>query len=54
VTQHGGVMMSVEGDAAQGKRKRGDDVSWSDANLTGAKNKENSSDRFSYYKLMKI
>jgi hypothetical protein len=35
VTRHGGVMMLVGGEAAPGREKGGDDVSWTDANFTG-------------------
>jgi hypothetical protein len=44
-------MMSVEGEAAPERRKGGDNASWIDVNFTGPKNKENSCDRFSWYKM---
>jgi hypothetical protein len=42
MTQHGGVMTSVEGEAALGKEKRGDNTSWADANLNWLKNEKKS------------
>jgi hypothetical protein len=44
-------MATLVGDAAPGRGKREDDVSWVDTNLTQPKNKENSRGRFSCYKL---
>jgi hypothetical protein len=41
VTRHGGVATSVGGEAAPGREKGEDDVSWADANLTRQINKEN-------------
>jgi hypothetical protein len=41
---------SAGGEVAPKKGKGGDSVSWADANLTGAKNKENTRGRFSWYK----
>jgi hypothetical protein len=35
-------MISTEGEVISWRGKRGDDASWIDVNLTGAKNKENS------------
>jgi hypothetical protein len=35
-------MMSVGGEAAPGRGKGGDDVSWADANLIGPKNEKKS------------
>jgi hypothetical protein len=49
VTRRGSVTMSAGGEAASGRGKGGDNVSWADANLTGPKNEENSRDRFSCY-----
>jgi hypothetical protein len=46
----GSMAMSNRGEAAPGRGKGGDDVSWADANLTGPKNKENSHSWSSYYK----
>jgi hypothetical protein len=50
VTQRGGVATSVGGEAAQGRGKGGDDVSWAGANFIGPKNEENPRGRFSWYK----
>jgi hypothetical protein len=50
VTRHSGVATSIGGEAAPGRGKGGDDVSWIDANLTEPKNEENSRGRFSCYK----
>jgi hypothetical protein len=44
------VATSAGGEAVSGRKKGGDDTSWADANLIRPKNKENSHDRFSYYK----
>jgi hypothetical protein len=45
----------AEGEAAPGRRKRGDDVSWADVNLTRSKIEENPRGQFSWYKwMMKI
>jgi hypothetical protein len=43
---------SVEGEAALGRGKGGDNASWADVNLTRPKNEENPQDRFSWYKCM--
>jgi hypothetical protein len=40
VTQRGGVMMLVGGEAAPGRGKEGDDANWADTNLTGPKNEK--------------
>jgi hypothetical protein len=40
----------MRGDTEEGKGRRY--VSWFDVNLTGPKNKENTCDRFSWYKWM--
>jgi hypothetical protein len=40
VTRRGGIVTSVRGEAALGRGKGGDDVSWADINLTGSKNKK--------------
>jgi hypothetical protein len=50
VTRRSSVVTSAEAEAASGRGKGGDDVSWADANLTRPKNGENSRDRFSCYK----
>jgi hypothetical protein len=50
VTWCGGVATSAEGEAAPGREKGVDDISWIDMNLIGLKNKENPHDRFNYYK----
>jgi hypothetical protein len=50
VTRHSGMMISNGGEAAPGKGKGGDDVSWTDMNFSGSKNKENSHSQFSCYK----
>jgi hypothetical protein len=50
VIERGDVATSVRGEAAPGRGKGGDDISWANANLTRPKNKENSRDRFSCYK----
>jgi hypothetical protein len=42
VTWSDSVTTSVREVAAPGRRKRWDDVSWIDVNLTGPKNKKNS------------
>jgi hypothetical protein len=42
VTQCGAVVTSTGGDAAPGRGKGGDDISWADANLTEPKNKKKS------------
>jgi hypothetical protein len=51
VTRRSDVMMSVEGEASPERRKGGDNDSWIDANFIRPKNKENSRDRFSWYKI---
>jgi hypothetical protein len=38
------------GETTPRREKGGNNASWADVNLTGAKNKENSHDRFSWYK----
>jgi hypothetical protein len=43
-------MMSNRGEATPGRGKGGDNASWVDVNLSRLKNKENSYDRFSWYK----
>jgi hypothetical protein len=48
--QRGDVATSVGGEAESGREMGGDDVSWADTNLTGAKNEENPCGRFSWYK----
>jgi hypothetical protein len=40
VTRCGGVTISAEGEAAPGRKKGGDDVSWVDTNLTCPKMKK--------------
>jgi hypothetical protein len=35
VTRRGGVLISVRGEAAPRRRKRGDDDNWDDVNLIG-------------------
>jgi hypothetical protein len=50
VTRRGIMAMSVGGEVAPGRGKGGNDSSWTDANLTGSKNEENSRGRSSYYK----
>jgi hypothetical protein len=50
VTRRGGMATLAEGDAASGRGKRGDGVSWADVNLTGSKNEENPRDQFRWYK----
>jgi hypothetical protein len=50
VTRRGGVATSIGGEVTPGRGKGGDEVSWTDANLTGSKNKENSHGQFSCYK----
>jgi hypothetical protein len=47
VTRRGSVTTLAEGEMAPGREKGGDNVSWADANLTGAKNEENLRGRFS-------
>jgi hypothetical protein len=42
VTWRSSVTIVAKGEAAPGKGKRGDDISWADANLTGPKNRKNS------------
>jgi hypothetical protein len=44
------MAMSAGGGATPGREKGADNVSWTDANFTEPKNKENSYGRFSYYK----
>jgi hypothetical protein len=50
VTRHGGMKMSVRGEATSGREKWVDDVSWANANLTGPEIKKDSHSQFSYYK----
>jgi hypothetical protein len=50
VTRRGGVVTSTRGEVAPRREKRGYDVNCADVNITGPKNKENSHDRFSFYK----
>jgi hypothetical protein len=45
VTRRGGVTTSDRGEAAL-RRKRGENASWINGNLSGSKNKENSHSRF--------
>jgi hypothetical protein len=45
-------MTLVRGEAAPRRGKERDDVSWTNANLTGPKNKETPRVRFSWYKWM--
>jgi hypothetical protein len=40
VTQHDGMTMSVRGETLPERKKREDNASWTDTNLTGPKNKE--------------
>jgi hypothetical protein len=40
VTQCGGMMTSVGGEAAPRRKNGGDDASWTDTNLTGLKMKK--------------
>jgi hypothetical protein len=40
VTRYSSVTTSAGGEAASGKEKGGDNVSWADANLTGLKMKK--------------
>jgi hypothetical protein len=40
VTQRGDIAMLARGEAAPGKKKKGDDTSWTDANFTGPKKKK--------------
>jgi hypothetical protein len=42
-------MTSGRGEVAPGRGKVGDNTSWTDTNLTGVKNEENSCSQFSYY-----
>jgi hypothetical protein len=44
-----GMTTLARGEAAPRREKRGDNVSWADANLTRSKNEENSHSRFSLY-----
>jgi hypothetical protein len=50
VTRRGGVAMSDGGEVVLGRGKGGDDTNWTNTNLTGLKNKENSHRRFNCYK----
>jgi hypothetical protein len=47
---HGKEVTLVRGEATPEREKGGDIVNWADAILTGLKNKENSRNRFIYYK----
>jgi hypothetical protein len=47
VTCRGGVPTSTGGEATARRGKGGEDVGWTDVNLTGLKNEENSRVRFS-------
>jgi hypothetical protein len=44
------LMMPAEGEIAPERGNGGDELSWTDVNLTGPKNEENSRRRFSCYK----
>jgi hypothetical protein len=46
VTRRDGVMMLAGGEVASGRGKGGDNVSWTNTNLTGPKNEENLCCRF--------
>jgi hypothetical protein len=46
VTRRVGVATSPRGETAPGRGKEGDDVNWTDVNLNGPKNKENSHGQF--------
>jgi hypothetical protein len=46
--------MLAGGEVIPGRGKGGEDASWAEANLTGAKNKENSHGQFCYKWMMKI
>jgi hypothetical protein len=50
MTRRDGVTTSAGGEAAPGRGKGGDDVSWADTDLTGPKNEENQRSQFSWYK----
>jgi hypothetical protein len=50
MARRGSIVMSTRGEVAPGREKGGDDTSWTDANLNGPKNEENSHGRFSWYK----
>jgi hypothetical protein len=50
MTQCGGVATSVGGEAAPGRGKGGDDISWVNANLTEPKNRKNQRGQFSCFK----
>jgi hypothetical protein len=50
VTRCGEATMLARGEAAPERGKGRDDVSWTDVNLTEAKNEENSRGRFSRFK----
>jgi hypothetical protein len=50
VIQRGGMTMSAGGEAPLGRGNGGDDARWTDTNLTGPKNEENSHGRFSFYR----
>jgi hypothetical protein len=47
VTQRDGVAMSARGDVASERGKGADDASWTNANITGPKNKKNLRGQFS-------
>jgi hypothetical protein len=50
MTRHANVAMSAGGEATLRREKEGDDTNWAYVNLTGPKNEENLTDRFSCYK----
>jgi hypothetical protein len=45
-----GMTTLAREEAAPGREKGGEDVSWADANLTRLKNEENTCGRFNWYK----
>jgi hypothetical protein len=48
VTRCDDMVMTARGEATPERGKRGDNVSWADANITRPKNEENPHDRFNY------
>jgi hypothetical protein len=40
VTQYNSMMMSAGGETTPSRKKKGDNTSWTDVNLTGLKNKK--------------
>jgi hypothetical protein len=50
VIRYSGVASSAVREAALGREKGGDDVSWVNVNLTGPKNEDNPRGRFCCYK----